>query len=212
MTVVYGLLWVNPFLDEFYEWGMGEWWNTKEEFLDMLDSPSSELESIRRVESRLGDEYPQEIVKYLVERVPEWYFAGLPKDSSGVPLVKIKHLSINGFHAYSNHDPYSTFISAWENNTPFPYDDVDFYSEGREWKRTDRVWEETYKDYPEELKNGEGMLLCHTYYKSYVRLVDVGGVFWNALLFTAQKNKSWCESSKISFLNWTLRNPMEVKE
>ncbi|MBK65247.1 MAG: hypothetical protein CMB47_07000 [Euryarchaeota archaeon] len=209
MISAIGYLWVNPFLDEFYEWGEGKWWNTKEEFLEMLDSPLSELGRIRGVESKLSDEYPQEIVKYLVERVPEWYFNGLPKDSSGVPLVKINHLSINGFYGSSINRQYSTFVSAWENNTPFPYDEVDF----SEWQIDEkgRVWEESYKDYPEELKNGKGVLLCHTYYKSYVRLVDVQGVFWNALLFTAKKNKSWCKSSKISYLNWTLRNPMEVK-
>jgi len=205
MTEIYGHLWVNPFLDEFYEWGKGEWWNNKKEFLNFLDEPQKEIAG-----GMVNDEYPQEIVKYLVERVPEWYFDGLSKDSSGVPLVKIKHLTIHGFSTSGGED-IPNFLSAWENNTPFTYF-ANFYPEGSQWKRDDRVWEESYKDYPAELKKEGGMLLCHAYYKTYVRLVDVQGVWWNALLFTAQKNKSWCKSSKISFLNWTLTNPMEVKE
>tara|TARA_Y100000992_G_C21274449_1_gene499064 strand:+ start:5417 stop:6070 length:654 start_codon:yes stop_codon:yes gene_type:complete len=215
---VMGNLWVNPFLDEFYDWGRGVWWNSKEEFLDILDTPST-LKAGRFSKAmggtRYDDEFPQEIVKYLVERVPEWYFNGLPKDSSGLPLLIMKHMDIGAFSesiSSSTSTRFSNFLSAWENNTPFPVNKVNFYPEGPHWRRTDRVWEESYKDYPEELKSDGCMLLCHEYYKSYVRLVDLQGVFWNALLFTAEKNKSWCETSKISFLNWTLRNPMEVKE
>ena len=105
-----------------------------------------------------------------------------------------------------------TFYLLGKNNTPFPVNKVNFYPEGRKWKKTDRVWKESYKDYPEELKRNGYMLPCHEHYRSYVKLVYANGMYWNSLLFTAEKNKSWCESSKISFLNWTLRNPMEVKE
>ncbi len=202
---VRGILWVNPFLDEFYDWGKGKWWNTKKEFLAILDTA---LEPGTTV-SNVSHEFPQEIINYLVEKVPEWYFDGLPKDSSGLVSLKLNHMAIGAFEASNG---LAQFISAWENNTPFPLDEVNFFDKEYYDRRGSELWDESYKDYPEELKKDNCMLVSHEYYKTYVRLIELGGVWWNALLFTAEKNKSWCESSKISFLNWTQRNPMEVKD
>ena len=117
MTSAMGYLWVNPFLDEFYDWGVGVWWNSKEEFLVILDNPSNMKKgtfSKAMGGNRYDDEFPQEIVKYLVERVPEWYFNGLPKDSSGLPSLRVKHMDIGGFDKYNDSEDYFNFLSAWE--------------------------------------------------------------------------------------------------
>ena len=160
---------------------------------------------------------PQEIIKYLVEKVPAWYFDGLPKDSSGLPLLEFQHMSINAFQVNWEQDiakdsrQVSKFISAWENNTPFPPTQADFYPLA-DLVGDGKYWVEGYDDYPEELKKDGYMLDTHRFLKSYVRLMYVEGVYYNTLLFTAKPNQSWCESRKIPFLNWTLSNPMEVKE
>jgi len=216
MTSVKDYIWVNPFLDDFYDWGVGNWWDSKEQFLTILDTPNKAGSKLFDDNSTFIDGYykfPQEIIEYLVGKVPDWYFNGLPKNSSGLPLVKVKHMSINGFNdsAYDNRDM-SLFISAWENNTPFQTS-VEFWPKEYLEKGLKQEAIVSYTDYPAELKNDNYMLLNHTYYSEYVKLLFLNGTYWNALFFTAKKNQSWCKTNKsTTFLNWTLRNPMEVKE
>jgi hypothetical protein len=223
MNPIKGTLWVNPFLDEFYDWGKGKWWNTKEQFISILDNPKNTTQELFYDKSSLTPQgsyiFPQEIMNYLVEKVPAWYFDGLQKDPSGLPSLALSHMSVNAFQYGSDYDGrlISKFISAWENNTPYPPSQADFMTEeylrsGAGGNKNRNIWDETYKDYPEELKKDGHMLETHRYYKSYIRLIDIGGLYYNSLLFTAKKNQSWCKSRKIPFLNWTLRNPREVKE
>jgi hypothetical protein len=87
-------LWINPFLDEFYNWGLGKYWYTKMEFIISLDT---------------GFDYagytldsPGGIHEYIMENVPKWYWEdGFSMDING------------GFS--------SEILDAWQEDRPVLY-------------------------------------------------------------------------------------------
>jgi hypothetical protein len=54
-------LWINPFLDVFYKWGLDEYWNDKHSFITFLDMT-------------LPNNLDKNFKEYIKENVPEWYW------------------------------------------------------------------------------------------------------------------------------------------
>ena len=213
----FGTLWVNPFLNDFYKWDEGTWWPNKSDFIDCLDNPKSifTAKSYSDEEKKDWNYYnylPREIASYIIENVPEWYYQGCIIE--GVPKMRT---TINAFSAGAGGYGRRRFLNAWKNDEPF-ITGVEFLPIAKiiatmgTWPDDKEMRVKGYKYYPPNLKWKGNALKSHRHYGGYVRLIDVAGIHYNSIYFTAQKNKSWCKTSKISYLNWTLRNPTEVKE
>ena len=64
-------VWINPFLDVFYEWGLDTHWKSKESFLVFLDTTHP-------------NQLDAEIEKYIKKNVPRWYWeSGMSMDING---------------------------------------------------------------------------------------------------------------------------------
>jgi len=117
-------LWINPFLDDFYEWGEGEYWNNKREFLGFLDTNpmASPYEDLKIKEN--GDVYNAIRIKnYIKENVPSWYYS-------------------NSFAMAINGGNLDTILNCWINDKPVLINNVVYMSYDQE------------EDYPKELKVG----------------------------------------------------------
>tara|TARA_R110002096_G_scaffold41636_3_gene112568 strand:- start:449 stop:988 length:540 start_codon:yes stop_codon:yes gene_type:complete len=177
-------LWVNPFLDVFYDWGLERHWESKESFLVFLDTTP----------------YPiYEVEKYIKENVPEWYWeVGMSMKINGGGLDyflecwegDMQYLTLDG-------DGNESF-SVGNNAT--------------QWHETNKPAYNNYPEYLKI--NDEMMRLFNSKNQgNYVKLVKLKGNWKNSLLFTTKQGESWCNmSSGIKYLNWINRNPMEVKE
>ena len=195
-----GKLWINPFLDTFYEWGLGKYWEDKLSFLKFLDNG----------DSGFGVDIDDKMEEYIKEKVPEWYW------KNGFDM-RIGQGGVVGDLYYDD------LLLAWESGEPFRdglQDEWTFYSDvgGRNARY--------YIGYPEYLKIDGHMLSLYSLDGPYIKIIrlyglepegvldDIGrGVwFYNSLFFTTEKGKSWCDVSPTSkFLNWLNENPLEVK-
>jgi len=194
-------LWINPFLNTFYEWGLDKYWHGKFEFIKYLDEAG---------DSRTG-KMEGDIEDYIKEHTPKWYWR-------------------NGFSWWVGTGYYDEIYNAWESGEPFKMGSSDEHMSyrgrdkslmRREALRTRRG---DYEGFPEYLKNTEGLVMevyPHQTGESdmvegdypYVKLINVSGSWFNSLYFTSVKGKSWCDvSDKPLFINWINRDPMEVEE
>jgi hypothetical protein len=192
-------LWINPFLNTLYEWGLDKYWNDKLSFIRYLDDAGD-----HRTGKMEGD-----IEDYIKEKVPEWYWR-------------------DGFAWWIGTGFYDEIYNAWESGEPFKIGSSDEHKDEEERRRRRRVGRRMYRrgdyeGYPEYLKNTEGLVMeVYPHQQGsgspedgypYVKLINVSGGWFNSLYFTSVKGESWCGiSSKPIFINWINRNPMEVKE
>ena len=212
-------LYINPFLDVFYEWGRKQgYWVTRGQVIAFLNgTPMNEnweeleiskdealaveaLYTYPPSNALAYEDYSVPIVPirdYLEENVPEWYYR----------------------HGWSMWIGGHTegLLGAWERDSPIPYN-PDVYAQWLD----DRVLN---RDYPRELvlthdgSDGLGHLTgkevqMQLLEGSYVQIVS-GAPFdmLNSLYFTTVKGQSWCNvSSPSRFINWTEGPFEEVKE
>lgn len=185
-----GKLWINPFLDTFYEWGLGKYWKDKLSFLKFLD---------------LTENIPVEMEEYIKEKVPEWYWKG------GFSMHIGQSYYDGVLKAWESGEPFKINIANVRGEVE---DEWNFgYSEKNVLDISNA---QDYIGYPEYLKSGGDILNLYPHGGSYVKMVFLMAgrtkYLFNSLLFTTEKGKSWCDMSSISkFLNWRI-NPLEGKQ
>ncbi len=199
-----GKLWINPFLDTFYKWGLGKYWEDKLSFLKFLDNG----------DRYLGFGVDDKMEEYIKEKVPEWYW------KNGFDM-RIGQGGVVG-DLY-----YDTLLLAWESGEPFRvglHDEWTFYPDvaARGGDGTYNPNLQYYIGYPEYLKRDGNMLSLYSLDGPYIKIIRLYGLepeiskgmwFYNSLFFTTEKGKSWCDVSSTSkFLNWMNENPFEVKQ
>ena len=207
------MLWINPFLDVFYEWGRKQgYWETKRDVVIFLngnyDPVYTDLRGYRfdqepdfpklqklfaYDEGKGGDKVPiAPIREYLKENVPEWYYQkGWSMDIGG---------QIEGV------------IEAWENpNHPelgpeYLHLNPEVMPDGIGPHSKEGI------GYPKELMvGGDRFLNVYKGYE-YVQLINIARTVLNSLYFTTVKGQSWCNvSSPSRFINWTEDPFEEVK-
>ena len=101
-----GKFWINPFLDNFYEWGVGKYWEDKLSFLKFLDET---LESPREGSYSRGSStiMPVKVKEYIKEKVPEWYW----KNGFSMNIGQ----GVDG----EENSYYDSILKAWESGEPF---------------------------------------------------------------------------------------------
>jgi len=199
-------LWINPFLDVFYEWGENKYWITKADFLDYLNySWASRLDWSS--ERPKGAEVDGAIQDYLKEMVPKWYYRfGFSMDIGGKLGMDIDPL-------------FPDILECWEKDLPYRVDNrVTKYPESHYF--TDLLQEKMYEGYPNELmiesdvNNNKFFLDLYNQndqHNGWVQLIHINNTVLNSLYFTTQKGKSWCDVTPLpKFMNWIDENPFKV--
>ena len=188
-------LYINPFLDVFYEWGRKQgYWETKREVVVFLNGRLTrdfpKLEKLAAYDEEMGGSCVPiaPIREYLEDNVPEWYYRKGWSMNIGGNIAEV--------------------IDAWERNSSMNFT-------GR--NPSNLTLRET-KGYPKELM-GRGESPLDLYVGgTYVQLLNLRNIshsaviFLNSLYFTTVKGQSWCNvSSPSRFINWTEDPFEEVK-
>ena len=199
------MLWINPFLDVFYEWGRKQgYWETKREVVIFLNGAwalrsNDEPELFHLFQGNINRHSStripiKPIIDYLEENVPEWYY----RHGHGW------NVNIGG--------EINEVIEAWENPHYYGFEKPILADD-----QSEAIIIEMESGYPKELMV-DGKYYLDTYPPSdYVQLLNINTkrgskTVLNSLYFTTVKGQSWCNvSSPSRFINWTEDPFEEVK-
>jgi len=175
-------LWINPFLNTFYEWGLDKYWIDKLSFIKFLDHGNDKGEQVAEIE------------EYIKEKVPEWYW----EHGFSWWIESIYHDEI--LKCWEEDEPFvkegqNEFIANIIDTSMKGYEEYPEYLKGDDGMMLELYphWGASSHPYAKLIQVGDEWF-------NSLYFTAVKGKSWCDI------------SSEYNFINWVNRNPMEVKE